>query len=101
MVEKKEADVIMRRGRKLAVLNKAGESRNAIVEFCMAEFAKHAKKNFSRVLDRLVEDKPEHYIKIFQSLVRNETMTETMDKEEIKKNTQVLVTFDGGKKFGG
>ena len=95
-----EANVIMRRGKKLAVLNNAGETRNEIVKYCLKEFEEHARVNFKSVLDRLAQDKPEHYMRLFQTLIRNETMTETLDKEELNKQTNVLVTFNGGKKNG-
>ena len=94
-----EANVIMRRGKKLAVLNNAGETRNEIVKYCLKEFEEHARVNFKSVLDRLAQDKPEHYMRLFQTLIRNETMTETLDKEELNKQTNVLVTFNGGKKL--
>ena len=98
MFNMSEANVIMRRGKKLAVLNKAGETRNEIVSYCLKEFEDHARVNFKSVLDRLAQDKPEHYMRLFQTLIRNETMTETLDKEELNKQTNVLVTFNGGKK---
>lgn len=97
-------NVVMRRGSRYAYHNAMGKIRNEIIKDYLGVLQRHGKKKSTSedkktrwydILERMSEERPVEYVRLFSSLIKQDALLESETTKERERGIERTVKFVG------